>query len=41
MAIVWDERSKAREYLVKAGDTLTSPLLADVPIDLDEVFRPD
>jgi len=28
-------------HTLQAGDPLTSPLLADVPIDLDEVFRPD
>jgi flagellar hook assembly protein FlgD len=31
MAIIWDERSKARDYVVKAGDTLTSIAAAECP----------
>ena len=31
MATVWDERSKARDYTVKAGDTLTSIAAAECP----------
>jgi flagellar hook assembly protein FlgD len=31
MAKVWDERSKARDYTVKAGDTLTSIAAAECP----------